>query len=85
MPTYEYRIVPFLGDVPARDQRGAEKVATQLQALIAAHTTDGWEFHRIDQVQVLTRPGCLGALAGRGNNIIGLDMVSFRRERAAVQ
>lgn len=79
MADYEYRVVPFLGDIPQRDKQGAEKVAKQLQATIDANVGGGWEFYRIDQVQILARPGCLAAFGGAREATFALDMVSFRR------
>jgi hypothetical protein len=76
---FEYRIVPFIGDVSSRDKRSAQKVADQLQAVINANIGNGWEFYRIDQVQIVVSPGCLGALFGGSQTTVALDQVTFRR------
>lgn len=81
MPTFEYRILPFLGDIRSRDQRSAQRVSEQLKATIDANIGDGWEFYRIDQVQILVRPGCLAAIFGARASTMALDQVIFRRDR----
>ncbi|MBI2861646.1 MAG: hypothetical protein HYX89_02380 [Chloroflexi bacterium] len=76
---YEYRVVPFIGDVVGRDKKTAEKVAAQLNQVISSNIGNGWEFFRIDQVQILVRPGCLGGPFGAQSSTAGLDMIPFRR------
>lgn len=82
MADYEYHIVPFLGEAKDRDSRSAQRVAEQLKATIDANIGNGWEFYRIDQVQILVRPGCLGSLLGGREATVALDQVIFRRARS---
>ncbi len=79
MPTFQYKVMPFIGQVGEGDKHGATKVAAQLQKLIDEMTGQGWEFYRIDQVQIAVRPGCLSAFLGGRTNYISFDMVTFRR------
>jgi hypothetical protein len=79
--TYEYKVVPFLGQAAAADKRAAEKVAEQLQQLVDQFVAQGWEFYRIDRVEIAVAPGCLAALSGGKMSFAGWDMVIFRRER----
>ncbi len=79
MPSYQYQVVPFVGDAAEGDRQAAAKVAKQLQGLIDKVVATGWEFYRVDQVQIVVRPGCLGALIGMRPTTMALDMVTFRR------
>ncbi len=80
--SYEYNVVPFIGRIRGGkfDERSAAAVAEQLEAVITEHATDGWEFYRIDQVQIEVKPGCLGGLLGQKAAYVLFDEVVFRRE-----
>ena len=80
MAAYQYRVVPFMGQANARDARSAERVSAQLKSLIDANVGEGWEFYRIDQIQVAVSPGCLGGLFGQRETMVALDQVIFRQE-----
>ncbi|HHE72344.1 MAG TPA: DUF4177 domain-containing protein, partial [Chloroflexi bacterium] len=54
---YQYHVVPFMGQIKA-GKEGAQNVAQQLQELINHYAEQGWEFHRIDRVQIAVQPGC---------------------------
>jgi hypothetical protein len=79
---YRYHVVPFLAQVNSRDSRSADRIAAQLQSVIDTNVTEGWEFYRIDQVQVSVKRGCLGALLGQKETLMALDHVILRRELA---
>ncbi len=78
---YVYKVVPFIGQIKENDKQGAAKVAGQLQQLLDTYAAEGWEFYRIDQVQIAIRPGCLSALLGGRINYINFDQVIFRKEQ----
>lgn len=80
--TYTYKVVPFIGRLKSGvfNIENAEKVTEQLQQLIDTYTQQGWEFYRIDAVQIAVQPGCLAALLGQSTNVINFDQVIFRRQ-----
>jgi hypothetical protein len=84
MGSYEYQVVPFIGRIrnSVFSQENANTVAAQLQQTISEGVAAGWEFYRVDQVQILVSPGCLGALFGRKSEVISFDQVVFRRPSA---
>ncbi len=84
MSAYEYKVVPFVGRMDTGDQGGAIKVAGQLQKLINDVAAQGWEFYRIDHVQIQVRLKYSGALLRAKVAYIGSDQVVFRRERQPV-
>jgi len=42
----------------------------------------GWEFYRIDSVQIQVSPGCLASLLGAKATYINFDQAIFRRPGA---
>lgn len=81
MNQYEYLVVPFVGQLKSGliSVENAHKVSEQLQAVISQHTRNGWEFYRIDKVDIQVTPGCLAALFGARVSFITFDQVIFRR------
>jgi hypothetical protein len=81
MEAYVYRVVPFIGHIKSGEKDGAHKVAAQLQQVINEGAGQGWEFYRIDRVQIAVRPGCLASLLGAQTSYIGFDQIVFRRPK----
>lgn len=79
---HEYRVVPFRATAKTQDARGAAQVAEQLQHAIQEHVNAGWEFVRVEQVQMQINPGCIAALLGARANVVPLDQIVFRMPKA---
>lgn len=81
---YEYHVVPFIGQIRGGvfSKDNAETVSAQLSDVIAAVSRQGWEFYRIDQVQINYKPGCLGFIFGSRSAVVSFDQVIFRRRLA---
>jgi hypothetical protein len=81
MNQYEYLVVPFVGQLKRSviNIENAQKVSEQLQALISQYARQGWEFYRIDKIDIQITPGCLAALFGAQVSFITFDQVIFRR------
>lgn len=82
MSNYSYKVVPFIGNLKKDvfTVENAQKVSDQLQQLINAHAQQGWEFYRIDAVQIQISPGCLAGLFGQRTSWITFDQVVFRQQ-----
>jgi hypothetical protein len=82
MTQYQYKVVPFIGQLKSGvfSSEGAEKVSEQLQKLINSHAVNGWEFYRIDQVNIHVQAGCLASLLGAKSGLVSFDQVTFRQE-----
>jgi len=78
---YEYRVVPFIGQVKEGEKDIAQKVAAQLQEIINQEAQQGWEYVSVDRIQIAVKPGCLGGLGGVKVAAIGFDQVVFRKQR----
>lgn len=79
---YEYKVVPFIGRAKLKDKHGAQKVATQLQNVIDQYTAQGWEFYRVDRVQITEDPGfAAAALTGAKVATGGFDVMVFRKSK----
>lgn len=81
MSGYIYKVVPFIGMLKSGvfNVENAQKVSEQLQQLIDTYTRQGWEFYRIDPVQIQIKPGCIASLLGQRVMWINFDQVIFRR------
>lgn len=84
MSQHEYLVVPFVGQLRSGvfNVENARKVTEQLQQLIDEHTRRGWDFYRVDKVNIQVTPGCLASLLGSRVSFITFDQVVFRRNVA---
>jgi hypothetical protein len=55
-----YKVIPFVAKITREDSSAA--VAQQMQSLIDANTSEGWEYLRMDSVQtnIAGTNGCFG-------------------------
>ena len=81
MQRYEYRVLPFIGQLKAK--QAATEVSKQLQGLIDTQAIEGWEFCQVNDVNIRVEPGCLGGLFGAKASYIRFDQIIFRRETGA--
>lgn len=83
MANYDYKCIPFIASVKgglfSKDNAGT--IASQLESIIKAGATDGFEFYGVYQVQTLVKPGCLGSLMGKSEIAIPYDIVTFRKPK----
>lgn len=80
---HEYKAIPFLASVGARDEKSARAASAQLTAAINQHAVDGWELHEVTSVSVMVNPGCLAAFGGAKPSPMFIDQMIFRREVSA--
>ena len=78
MTRYQYQVVPFIGKI--KGSGTAAEVASQLQATISQHTSQGWEFWQLSDVNIEVQPGCITGLLGQKTNYVRFDQLIFRRE-----
>ena len=81
MAAYEYRVVPFIGQIKRGvfSTENARTVSQQLQNMINKGAQQGWEFYRIDKVGIHASAGCLASLLGAKDTFLDFDQVVFRR------
>lgn len=79
--TYEYHVVPFIGEVSNENMNltNASAVSGQLQSEIDSHAEQGWEFQGITTVNVQVKPGCLASLFGTRASSLVFEQLIFRR------
>ncbi|MCA9921453.1 MAG: hypothetical protein KC421_03725 [Anaerolineales bacterium] len=84
MTEYEYKVVPFVGNLKSGvfTVENAGKVSEQLQTVIDQNTGGGWDFYRVDKINILIKPGCLASLFGASADFITFDQIIFRKARA---
>ena len=79
MAGFEYRVVPFVGQIRSGDD--VAQVSSQLEALINQHASQGWEFQTLNDVNIKVQPGCLAGLLGAKTAYVSYDQIVFRRSR----
>lgn len=78
---YRYRAFPFFASVKRRvpyPDRALE-ASKQLEEQINKLVLDGWEYVRVENVGVLSAPGCLTAFFGHEATYERMDMIVVRR------
>lgn len=55
--------------------------ATRLEKLVNDYAKQGWEFYRIDTINVSVKRGCLGSLLRRPAETAPYCLVTFRKEQ----
>ena len=81
---FEYKVVPFMGQIK-NDKftwENAKQVASQLEDLIKKECHDGWEFYRTDRVAIQVKPSCLAALFGAKVFALDFDQLIFRKTKS---
>ena len=78
---YEYKVVPFMGQVKRgfRSMGTAGEVSRQLQTVIDEYARQGWEFYSVEKINIAVSPGCFGSLFGTSTGLIDFDQIIFRR------
>jgi hypothetical protein len=86
MPQWDYKVVALPRDVLVMKKvfggpDPGETIAGYVERLIGDKATQGWEFYRIDTVNIVERPGCLGALIGQKETLTAYNLLTFRKAR----
>lgn len=81
MPGYEYKVVPFIGQVKTGffSNEGPHTASKQLEDVIHQHVKQGWEFVEVSHINILTQPGCIASLFGAKVTTVVFDQVIFRK------
>ncbi len=74
----EFKVVPFTAQITRTDS--ATTVAAQIQPIINAHLSSGWEYQRMETVQtwVAGTSGCFGFGAQPGFTTV-FNVLIFRK------
>lgn len=80
MSRYEYKVVPFMGQVQAKESSSV--VSQQLESILNQHAADGWELHSLGSVDIEVQPGCLSTFLGQKTSYVRHDQVILRRSVA---
>jgi hypothetical protein len=88
MAEWEYQVIALPRDVMVMKKtfgggNPAETIAGYVQSVIMERAREGWEFYRIDTVNVVEKPGCLGGLLGQKETAMAYNLLTFRKSRSA--
>jgi hypothetical protein len=79
---YDYRMVQVPPNIVVkRKEHAGNEAAIYLQEIATQHAAQGWEFYRVDTIDVKLQPGCLGMLLGQREAIVNYYVVTFRHPR----
>jgi len=77
---YQYKMTQVPTNFVITNANEANGIASEhFERLANDYARHGWEFYRIDTVNVFVQPGCLGLLLGRRSMNIPYCLVTFRR------
>lgn len=81
---YVWEFVPFAPRLKAGifNIENANAISAQLRSLVDDYQARGWEYVRMEQVDVTVAAGCLASLFGRSSSTVAYDIVVFRGRRA---
>jgi hypothetical protein len=81
MAGYEYKVVPFIGQMKTGlfSNEGPQTASKQLEDVIHRHVGEGWDFVEVSHINILTQPGCIASLFGVRASTLVYDQVIFRR------
>ena len=57
------------------------EAAAYLERVVNKYASDGWEFQRVDSIDVLVKPGCMDALNGKKEENSSYYVITFRKEK----
>jgi hypothetical protein len=81
----KYKVVAIPRDMMVMKKLFGDKldpgqtIAEYVESEIGSYASQGWEFYRMDAVNVTEKPGCLGALFGQKETTTAYNMMTFRR------
>ena len=74
---YQYKTIPFIGE--SKYLLDPNLIANQLNKAINTNSSDGWEFYKINNVNIYVEAGCLPAMFGAKSYEKRFDMLVFRK------
>jgi len=74
---YQYKTIPFIGK--NSNLLDPNLIANQLNREINSNSIDGWEFYKINNVNIYVEAGCLPAMFGAKSYEKRFDMLVFRK------
>jgi hypothetical protein len=86
MSEWDYKVVALPRTIAVmkkafKETDPAAIVADYVQKVISDGMAGGWEFYRIDTVNLHESAGCLGGLLGQKDTTTGFNVVTFRKAK----
>ena len=77
---YQYKMVQVPPNIEVLAKESGSEAAVYLEDVVNSQAAEGWEFHRVDEIGVLVKAGCLMRLIGREDEYRTYYVISFRRQ-----
>ena len=78
---YEYKMVQIPPNVQVGKSEKGNEAAAYLETIANKHAAQGWEFNRVDEIGVVTKPGCLAGMFGAKQSMTIYYVMTFRKEK----
>ncbi|MEO8609579.1 MAG: DUF4177 domain-containing protein [Chloroflexota bacterium] len=83
---YRYKMVSIAPNLVAGlKEEPSVAAAKYLENAVNQYAKEGWEFHRVDHLQVSKKQGCLGIWLGSRGLFVTYAVITFRRPVALSQ
>ncbi len=80
-PRFVYKMIPIPRVIEVdRNTSTREQAAGYLESVVNDYASRGWEFFRVDTVDVWRNPGCLGSIFGMRGESFAYNVITFRRQ-----
>jgi hypothetical protein len=78
---FEYVVIPFMGVVKVNlfGSEGPGKVASDLQKVLNDMSMQGWDYVRVESIDILQTAGCFASLLGQKSTMYTFNQIVFRR------
>lgn len=76
---YSYKMIQIPQSIEVKGKDANQAAATYVESTVNQMASQGWEFYRIDLINVLEQPGCLGWLIGNRANYVTYSVITFRK------
>ena len=81
---YRYKMVGIAPGLLAETKDDpSDEAAKYLEDVVNEYARAGWEFHRVDHLDVAQKRGCLGIWLGGNSSFVAYPIITFRRPVAS--
>jgi len=78
---FTYKMVQIPPNIVVSNKsKTGQDAADYLESVVNEWAGKGWEFMRVDEIGVVSQPGCLGGLIGQKETHIVYYVITFRKE-----
>lgn len=78
---YSYKMVQIPPNIVVASKKSTgQDAAEYLENIVNEWAAKGWEFMRVDEIGVVSQPGCFGSLLGQKQTHLIYYVITLRKE-----